>query len=162
MMMFSLLDLVFAMFVLYFALTAMHSGFMKEVLGKLAVIFGVLGGVFFTPLVAPHVLGFVKVGGLAAILAFMLVFSAVFLLVKVVQVAAVKIVRQGIVRGLDSALGFMLGAMEGALLVCAFLVAVRAQPWLDPSPVLDRSAAWEVLEPYLAPAVKFVSARLVR
>ncbi len=161
MMMFSLLDLIFALFVLFFALSAMHAGFMREVLGKLAVIFGILGGVFISPLVSPNLLPFVKVGVLATILAFMLVFSAVFLIVKIVQVILVKTVRHGVIKKLDGALGFLLGFVEGTLLVCAFLVAIVAQPWINTGSLLENCAILSFLEPYLNPAVSFVSSRLI-
>jgi len=159
-MMISLLDIVLTLVVLYFAVSASRNGFIAEVFGKLAFIFGFVGAVYLCGLLTPYFDQIVRSHILSACLSFMIIFAVIFLFIKIIQMLLSGIFRGKIARSLDRSLGFVFGLMEGVAFVCLFLIVVKAQPWADTSNFKDVCFYWEILEPTLTPSVDFVSAHL--
>ncbi|MBQ5537667.1 MAG: CvpA family protein [Treponema sp.] len=161
-MMISLLDVILAVVVFYFAVSAARNGLLKEVFGKLAVILGVVFGVYFCGLLSPYIRKTVDFPILDYILAFMLIFAGVFLLVKIVQIILGGFLKGEILGSLNHALGFFFGFFEGMIIVCSVLIILNAQPWVDVSRLVDNSGLWQFLRPALSPSVEFVSSRIVK
>lgn len=160
-MMISLVDIIFILIILYFAISSAQNGLIKEVFGKLAVIFGVLAGVYFCGILTPYLARIVNFPVLDTILAFMLIFTAVFLFIKIVQIILSGLFKCEVLKSLDKALGFFLGVIEGTLIVSAVLILIVAQPWFNSSKLIENCAVWKFLEPILSPSVAFVSSKLV-
>jgi len=159
-MMISLLDIILTVIILYFAISAARHGFLKELFGKLAFIIGFLGGVYLCGILTPYIDQIVRSHILSAILSFMLIFAAIFLFIKIIQIILSGIFKGEIAKSLDRALGFFLGAFEGIILVCLFLILVKAQPWINTDNFSNICSYWYLLEPILSPSVDFVSSHL--
>ena len=72
---------------------------------------------------------FINNQAVCIVLAFILLFIAAFLLVKIIQTLIGSVMDGDILKSLDRVLGFVLGALEGLFIVCAILILVCAQPW---------------------------------
>ena len=159
-MTFTFIDIVFLIIILALALSAVVHGFIKELFGKLAVIAGVTAGFYFCGALAPHIGGIINIPAVDIVLAFLLIFITAFLLVKIMQIIAGAVFSGEIMRSLDRVLGFVFGALEGVLIVSCILILMKAQIWLDLDSLINPSAAWRTLGPFLDRPVTYIRGML--
>lgn len=148
------LDMLFSVVILAIAILAMINGFIKEIFGKLAVILALVAAFSFCSLLEPYVEGFFKIPILSIIIAFLLIFVATFLLVKIIQMLVGAVFSGEIMRSLDRVLGFMFGLAEGLFIVSIFLIIVASQPWFNVRDVIEKSLYWQILSPILTPSIR--------
>lgn len=150
------IDVVFTVIVFVFAIMATTHGFLKELFGKLAIIAGIVVAVLFSSKLSPHMEKFINNQAVCIVLAFILLFIAAFLLVKIIQTLIGSVMDGDILKSLDRVLGFVLGALEGLFIVCAILILVCAQPWFELSVVTDGSFYYKVLAKFIQGPVNYL------
>lgn len=155
-MTFNFLDIVFIVIILFIAIHGAVNGFIRELFGKAALILGILAAVMFYAKLMPYINRHIKSVFVSQILAFLLIFILVYLIIRLIQHFVGAFFSGDILRGLDRALGFFLGAAEGILLVSLVLVLLYAQPWFKVGPLVDKSFFHTVLEKFLAKPVSRV------
>lgn len=163
------IDIFFLVIIALFSILVAIKGFVAEFFGKaafgLAVIFAVLFFDNLTPLVA----SFIPAPVVPAIVSFILIFSAVYICLKVMQVVTKKLFFSGTVMGgLDRSLGFLLGLVEGIVICAVACVLLQIQPFIDLSTVLANSLFFSILqpliglEPIIIPADQPVSVSIIK
>lgn len=144
-MSFTFFDILFTAILLIFAIIASSHGFLAELFSKLAIVLGLVVSFSFFGYLAPSLESFISNKALCTILAFFILFVATYLLVKIIQHLISTAFNGEIMKGLDRTLGFVLGALEGLVIVAVILIVVRAQPWFNWNIVTERSFYWELL-----------------
>lgn len=155
-MTFTFIDIVFLIIILAFALTAALHGLIKEVFGKIAVIAGLYVAFFFCGALAPSLSGVVNNPTVDIVLAFVLLFIATFIFVKIIQIVLQKIFSGEILGSLDHMLGFAFGAVEGILVVSCVLILMKAQIWFDFSSLTENSTIYRILSPFLEKPISYI------
>lgn len=160
-MTFAFIDLVFGVIILALAIAGTLKGFVAELFGKAAFILGLIVAVLFYGKLHPYVARWVSVDFFAQAIAFILLFVVTFLLVKIVQHIIGSFFQSEIMSGLNRALGFFLGVIEGLLVVAVILIALNAQPWFDISGLLEGSFFSKIMSGLIAQPVQYVNERIV-
>lgn len=160
-MIFTFIDIVFAIIILAFAIAGAVKGFIAELFGKAAFILGLVIAVLFYGKLYPYVLKWISVDFFAQAIAFILLFIVTFLVVKILQHIIGSLFQSEIMSGLNRALGFFLGIVEGLFVIAAILVVLNAQPWFDTTSLLDNSFFMNILSGFIAKPVNFVNERIV-
>lgn len=146
-------------------LLAMLRGFVREVLGIGAWIGAAAAGLFFHPLVAPHLHAWLDPGLVSNLAAGGAIFLVALILLSLVARFLSDRVQDSAAGSIDRTLGLIFGLVRGAALVCfayiavAFLAGERTRwpDWLKESQSVrfaEPAAAWMVaqLPPGLLPA----------
>ena len=148
-MFFSLLDVIFLVVILIFAIVAAAKGFIRAIFGKLCWIFGLIGAFLFHRKLLSHMTKLVKNETISLILCFLLIFVIIFLIVKIVQTILERIFDGEIIKGLDRSLGFFFGILEGFVVLFVIVFILKNQPWFDCSKLFEGSIFIKLLEPLL-------------
>ena len=138
-MSFTVIDWVFSLIILLFAINGVIKGFIDNVFGKIAFITGIILGYFFYKDVATGLLKDIKIPFAANIIAFLLIFVVTFLVIKLIQMIIAHIFQWSILKSLDRTLGFIFGIVEGAAVVCLIIFLITAQPFFSPHNIIDGS-----------------------
>ena len=133
------IDWIFGIIIVVFAVSGLIKGFIDNVFGKLAFIAGIICGWIFYKSLATTLLKDIKVPYAANILSFLLIFVVVFLIIKLAQMIVSKIFEWSILKSLDRTLGFIFGIVEGGAVVCLIIFLLSVQPFFDVSGILDGS-----------------------
>ena len=136
---FAIIDWVFTLIILIFAISGVIKGFINNVFGKIALIAGIILGYLFYKDVAQNLLKDIKIAYAANIIAFLLIFVVTFLVIKIVQMIVSKVFEWSILKSLDRTLGFIFGMVEGAAVVAMFIFLLSAQPFFSVSTLFDGS-----------------------
>ena len=145
----TLLDVIFLVIILTIALIAMARGFIKAIFSKLCWIFGLIFAILFYKRLAVQMVSLVHNQTLSYILCFFLIFVVVFLIIKIIQVLLERVFGGEIMKGLDRALGFFFGLVEGILFVFVVSFILINQPWFDFSKLFEGSLIIRLLTPLL-------------
>ena len=138
-MSFTVIDWVFSIIILIFAISGIIKGFIDNVFGKIAFIAGIILGYFFYKDIARGLLKDIKVPYAANIIAFLLIFVVTFLIIKIVQMIVAKVFEWSILKSLDRTLGFIFGIVEGAAVVSLSIFILTAQPFFSVQSLFDGS-----------------------
>ena len=125
------LDLILLAILLFFVLTGLIRGFIKELFGKVSVVRGIFFAIIFTPFLEQKLVLLVKNEILSKILSFILIFIIVFLALKIVQHILHKIFTANILKSLDRVLGLVLGFLEGLVILYFLIAALQVMPFWD-------------------------------
>ncbi|MCF7943345.1 MAG: CvpA family protein [Spirochaetia bacterium] len=146
-MTFEVLDIIALIVLLVAALRAMFKGFVKEFMAKAGILIGFLGALMFSSLLAGYLDDRFALGNWSNIISFILLFAAGFLLSQIAA-STVRSVLEGLhLAFLDNILGFLLGLLEGAVLISFAVYILRLQTVLDVEMFLTQSRVVEFLEP---------------
>jgi len=146
-MTFEVLDIIALIVLLVAALRAMFKGFVKEFMAKAGILIGFLGALMFSSLLAGYLDDRFALGNWSNIISFILLFAAGFLLSQIAA-STVRSVLEGLhLAFLDNILGFLLGLLEGAVLISFAVYILRLQTVLDVEMFLTHSRVVEFLEP---------------
>lgn len=159
-MTFTIIDAFFTLIIFCLAIMATLKGFVDELFGKLAFVLGLVVAVFFYSKLYPYIQEWISVVFFAQAIAFILLFIATFLLVKIIQHFIGSFFNNEIMGGLNKALGFILGAVEGLLIVAVILIILTSQPWFDTSSLLKDSFFANLLSGIIVQPVNFVNERI--
>lgn len=160
-MTFNFIDIIFIVIILFFAVTACVSGLIRELFGKLAVVAGAVAAFFFSGKLSPYLFKIINNKTVDLVIAFLLIFIAVFLFVKIIQILFKNIFSGEILKSLDHVLGFIFGAIEGVAIVSCVLILLEAQIWFDASSLIDGSTISSFLIPVLQKPIGYIHGMFV-
>jgi len=145
------IDVVFMVIIAISALRCAARGFVSELLSMAGLIFGLLASLLFFRQGAVLVRGWfmpdVKV--VPEIIAFIALFLIVYIAVKFVEMTLKSIIEGIRLGGLDHLLGFLLGFVEGLIVVCLLLFLLTIQPFFDADYLLGESFFAKMLLPII-------------
>ncbi len=136
---FTVIDWVFSLIILIFAISGIIKGFIDNVFGKIAFIAGIILGYLFYKDIAVSLLKDINIPYAANIIAFLLIFVVTFLVVKIIQMIVAKAFQWSILKSLDRTLGFIFGMVEGAAVVCLLVFILTVQPFFNVENLFDGS-----------------------
>ncbi len=142
-------DLIFSGLLAFFIIKVTVRGFVAEFFSKAAVIIGGLVAVLFYKLFTPVISDLLGPKALSAVIAFLILFLATYLIIKLIEVLLGSLFSNQSLKNLDRALGFFLGGIEGLLLTAVLLTAINLQPFADPDRILDGSIFAKILSPFI-------------
>lgn len=122
------LDIIFILIIVFFALIALAKGFIRELFGKVCVIGSIAICLFFAPKLVTLILRTIENLFLANILGYLLVFVASFLAIRIIQTLVEEAFDCDIMTSLNMTLGFILGALEGFVIVMLAILLLEVQP----------------------------------
>jgi membrane protein required for colicin V production len=125
----SYLDLAVITIVLVSGMLAMLRGFTREVLAILSWVAAAVAAYYLHPMVMPHIKHYIAKEELALGASVAVVFFVALILVSIVTVKLSDIILDSKIGALDRSLGFVFGALRGALLA---VVAYVFYGWLVP------------------------------
>jgi len=153
------IDIVFMVIIAISALRCAARGFISEILSMAALIFGLLAALLFFRQGGVLVRGWfmpdVKI--VPEVIAFIGFFLIVYVAVKIIEITLKSIIEGIKLGGLDHLLGFLLGFVEGLIVVCLLLFLINIQPFFDPDYVLGDSYFAQVLLPIITGDVKIIT-----
>ena len=138
-MTFTVIDWVFSIIILIFAVSGIIKGFIDNIFGKVAFVAGIVLAYLFYKDIAAGLLKDVKVTTLANVLAFLLIFVVTFLAIKLVQMIVARVFEWSILKSLDRTLGFIFGLVEGAAVISLIIFLLTIQPFFNAVNILDGS-----------------------
>lgn len=145
---FTVLDWIFGILILIFALSGLIKGFVDCLFNKLCWILGLIAACLFYGVAAEYILKSVENKTLSNVLGFCIVFIAVFLLVKLLQMIVSKIFQLNILKSLDKVLGFAFGIIEGIAIVGLIIFILTKQPFFSPDKLLNDSFFYELFDKF--------------
>ena len=146
-------DYVFGLLVLILMIRGAVRGFVAEFLGMAAIILGVIVAVLFFGSVSVWLEMLIGKSMWNQIIAFLLLFVAAYLVVKLTEGIFHGAIEKLSLQRLDKVLGFLLGGVEGLLVVFVVLFVLRIQPFFDLDSLLTESFFARVVLPFLSSAV---------
>ncbi len=138
-------DICFIVIILVFAIMALKKGFIKELFSKASVIVGLAVAIFLAPKLDSYVSQTISNSVLSISLSFFLIFIVVFLALSIIQHFVSKVFEGEIMKGLDRTLGFILGVVEGLVVVIFVISVLKVQNFYDFSEILNGSIFYKLL-----------------
>ena len=147
----AIIDIVFIGVIIVFALRCAVRGFVSELMSMAALILGLFTAIFFFRTGAEIVRGrfMPDVAIIPEVIAFVLLFLAVFFVIKMVEILLKGIIEGIRLGGADRFLGCIFGIAEGIVIVCLLLFLINIQPFFDPEPLLRGSFIADFLLPFI-------------
>ncbi len=142
-------DFIFLALLLFFVIRTTVCGFIAEFFSKAAVIVGALVAVLFYKLFTPVISRLVGEQAFAPAIAFLILFLATYLVIKLVQLFLGSLFENDSLQSLDRALGFFLGIIEGLLIIIVILIVLNLQPVFDTTAFLSESFFANFLSPFI-------------
>jgi len=136
---FTIIDWIFGILILIFAFSGLVKGFVDCVFNKLCWILGLILACLFYDEAATRILSSIENPALSNVLGFIIVFVAVFLVVKLIQIVISKIFQLNILKSLDRVLGFASGVVEGIAIVGLIIFILTKQPFFQADKLLENS-----------------------
>ncbi|MDR1747931.1 MAG: CvpA family protein [Spirochaetaceae bacterium] len=149
-MSYAVIDIVFALLLLFCIIRVTVKGFISEFFSKAAVILGVLGAVLFFKKLAPYAAKLLGENVFSEIVAFLLIFIGIYIIIKITQTCVGSLFKGESLSALDRALGFFLGLLEGLLVIAVCLIVIRLQPFFDPESLTHSSFFSRLFSPFLS------------
>ncbi len=136
---FTTFDYVLSVIILIFAIAGLIKGFVDNIFGKLALVFGIIAGVYFYDKVAERLWSSVGHKMVSNVLGFLTVFVVVFLFIKLIQIIFSKLFSFSVLKSLDKTLGFFFGIVEGYAVVALIIFVLNIQPFFPANRLLEGS-----------------------
>lgn len=155
-MSFEVLDIVSLVIIIVVALQAMFKGFVKEFMSKAGIIVGFIIALMFSTVVAEIVDERFGLGVWSNLIAFSALFLGGFLLMKIISNMLRSILEGLHLAFIDNLLGFVLGLIEGAIIVSFMVYLLKVQSFFDIGIYLDQSWVVGLLEPIAPLSIEFV------
>ena len=148
-------DIVCAAILLVAVLRAGIRGFVAEVFSLGAIAVGLLVAIIGHPLAVQQLHAWWELAWWHRPLAFVVLFVAGYLLVKLLQGMFQRASSALRLKGLDHILGFGVGAAEGLVVIYGLLVLIRVQTVIDTEPWFADSLVQELLLPWMLANLPF-------
>ena len=146
------LDIFFLVIIAGMSILGLISGFVKEFFSKAAVFLGLLIAILFFKRFSAVLSKSISSVVLAQIMSFLIIFLVVYLLIKILQRLIGSIFENETMKGLDRALGFFFGILEGFVIVGVIIAILSVQTFIDVSAITKDSFFIHFLQPLL-PAI---------
>lgn len=147
-MTFTVIDWIFGILILIFALSGLIKGFVDCVFNKLCWILGLIAACLFYDDAAKLILSSIENPSLSNVLGFCIVFVGVFVVVKLIQIIVSKIFQLNILKSLDRVLGFAFGIVEGTAVVGLLIFLLTKQPFFSPDKLLEGSFFYGLMDKF--------------
>lgn len=144
-MSFTIIDWIFSVIIIIFALSGLVKGFIDNVFGKLALILGIICACIFFDDAAEMAFKGIGNPALENILGFVSVFILVFLIIKIIQSIISKIFEWTILKSLDRTLGLLFGIVEGLAIVGLLIFILMTQPFFSIGRLFDGSFYYDLI-----------------
>lgn len=154
-MSFEVLDIVSLVIIIVVALQAMFKGFVKEFMSKAGIIVGFIIALMFSTVVAEIVDERFGLGVWSNLIAFAALFLGGFLLMKIISNMLRSILEGLHLTFIDNLLGFVLGLLEGAIIVSFMVYLLKVQSFIDLGVYIDQSWVVGLLEPIAPLSIEF-------
>jgi membrane protein required for colicin V production len=155
-MVFNPIDVFFIILILVVAFTATAKGFVRAIFGKLSWILAIIGAFCFYKRLNLYLKNSIPNQTVSLIVSFLLIFIIIFLIVKIIQTMISKVFEGEILRGLDKALGFIFGIVEGLAIVILIIVIIRIQPWISADGLFEGSYFYGFLYQFISPSQEYL------
>ncbi len=156
----SLFDIIAVLIVAVLGLRGLSKGFVREFLGKASYIVGLLAALMFAGMAAEALSVRLNIGEWSNVLAFVLIFLAVVVIVRMFALSLNRALRQLRLAKLDGFFGLLLGALEGAIVVSFIVFFLRLQTFFDVETLLQASRTIQLLEPIAPYSIELVTGSL--
>lgn len=133
------------------------TGFVREISTLAWLIFGTAGGFLFSGMLAPLFERWLGPGPLNQVLGFLAIFLLVFLIVSIAASSIRSMLENAELQSLDKGLGFLLGVLEGVIIVFAVFFVLNLQTIWPVHEQLSASMASRILSPFLPYAHGFLA-----
>ncbi|MDR0495970.1 MAG: CvpA family protein [Treponema sp.] len=145
------IDVVFIVIIAISTLRCAARGFISEFLSMAALILGIVAAIIFYRSGAALVRGWFMpdIKLFPELIAFVSLFLLVYIIAKIVEITLKSIVEGIRLGSLDHLLGFILGFVEGLVVVCLFLFLMSIQPFFDAGRILDESIFAKIFMPLI-------------
>lgn len=154
------LDIIALVILVVSSLRAMFKGFVREFMAKAGLVVGFLAALMFSPLIAPLIDEKLSLGNWSNVASFALLFIAGYLVSRLAA-QTVRSVLEGLnLAFVDHFLGFLLGTVEGAILISFIVYLLRLQNVLNLEIYLTDSVVVRILEPIAPYGIELIEESL--
>lgn len=146
-----MIDIVFTLVIILLAIRGAIRGFITEFMSWAAVLSGLILGVLFSGLLSLAVAKITRSSYMMwnQLIAFLVIFIAVYVVVKLFENGIDKLVEKINLENLDRVLGFFLGIVEGFVVVMIIVFVLDVQPFSDTRSLLDNSLYVKIILPLI-------------
>lgn len=144
-------DIVLGLIILILMVRGAFKGFITEVLSFAALILGIGAAVIFGGLLSNLITNIFGDSIWSPVIAFLGIFIIVYLIVKLLEGAIQKGIEKLNLQKLDRVMGFLLGLIEGILIVSCIVLIVSLQPFVDVDEMVENSLFARIILPILIP-----------
>jgi membrane protein required for colicin V production len=148
------LDIIFIVVWILVTIRCIFRGFIEEILSMAGVILGIAGAVFLSGPLGVLLNNTFKLGMWSQLIAFLACFVIIYIIVKVLESVIRNIFEKLNLEKLDKALGFLLGLVEGFLVISVAIILLNWLTWIpfvDIEGLLKESFIAQLLMPVIAP-----------
>jgi len=147
----SVMDVIFILLIVLFAIRCYLKGFISELLSMAAVVLGLLASLFFYKNGAEYLRArfWPDLKTIPEIIAFVALFLIVFIVIKILEIMLKGVIHGIRLGGADRLLGVIFGLAEGIVVISLVLFVLRIQPLFDPSSLLSDSFFARLLLPLI-------------
>lgn len=153
----SAVDVGVILLIIIFALRCAFRGFVREIMVVAGLLVGVLAGFLFSGLLAPVFQQWIGPSPWNTILAFGVIFLVASLLMLFVRNALESVVENLQLENMDHFFGFLLGIVEGVLVVFLLLFLLSLQQVIPLDKELRSSIAFNLMSPLFGAANELLS-----
>jgi membrane protein required for colicin V production len=146
-----MLDIFLILVIIVSALISAFTGIVKILFSAAAFALGILAAIVFNSKVSAHFSVLAPLG--SKIAAFIIIFIIVFLAIKILQSIVAGLFAGEILKGLDRALGFLFGVVQGLFFAAVILFVLKTQTFIDVSSLLAASYFYHIFETLITPAI---------
>lgn len=150
----SVLDIISIIIFIIVVVRCVMRGFVEEFLSMAAVIFGIAGAVFLAGPVGKILETYFNLTMWSQIIAFLGSFIIIYIIIKILEGIIHNIFDKLNLDRLDKALGFLLGLLEGFLIVAVLIFLLSWFAWvplLNIEQLLADSLIARFIQPFLVP-----------
>lgn len=133
------------------------TGFVRELSTLAWLIFGTGGGFLFSGILAPLFERWLGPGPLNQVLGFLAIFLLVFIIVSIAAASIKSMLENAELQSLDKGLGFLLGLVEGVIIIFAVFFILDLQTVWPVHEQLGASYSARFLSPFLPYAHGFLA-----
>lgn len=145
----NIIDLIFFVIIFFVALIALIKGFVREAFGKLSIIGAIFSMIALAPEVTKLFLRVISNRTVAVMLSYIAVFLISFLILRFIQLFLEGLFETRFLSGLNRFLGFVLGFLEGVVIVLFIMVVMTYQRVFDITGVARGSIFFRYFRPFL-------------
>ncbi len=156
----STVDIISLVIMVLMALRVTFKGFVSEFMSKAGILVGLVAALMFTTVLAPVIDERLQLGSWSNLIAFIVLFFAGFLVTKMLAITISNILESLHLTAFDNILGFVLGLIEGAVVISFLVFVLRLQTLIDMNSLFAESWIVELLEPLAPYSIDFVKENL--
>jgi membrane protein required for colicin V production len=158
-----ILDIIFIVVWILVTIRCIFRGFIEEILSMAGVILGITGAVFLSGPLGVLLNNTFKLGMWSQLIAFLACFVIIYIIVKVLESVILNIFEKLNLEKLDKALGFLLGLVEGLLVISVAIILLNWLTWIpvvDIEGLLKESFMAQLLMPVITPITGSLSTHI--